>query len=152
VSKNVLQQICTTQEDQEAVMGFPGMPASPAASAERKPARAYIPCPECAKLMNRRNFAGLSGVILDWCKSHGTWFDRNELKQIVLFVRGGGLRKAREKEKAKLEEEKQHLREEQRNLARLTRLGENSPLGLTASEDSDSLLRLFSAAWSSLDD
>ena len=55
----------------------------------------YIPCPECGQFMNRKNFAGCSGVILDWCKGHGYWFDTCELDKIVAFIRGGGLDQAR---------------------------------------------------------
>ncbi|MBI3790731.1 MAG: zf-TFIIB domain-containing protein, partial [Gemmatimonadetes bacterium] len=39
----------------------------------------YRPCPRCTKLMNRVNFARVSKVIVDVCKAHGTWFDRDEL-------------------------------------------------------------------------
>ncbi len=72
--------------------------------------------------MNRRNFAGCSGIIVDACKDHGTWFDREELRQTVEFIRAGGLKKSREQEKARLEEEKGHIKEERRNLARIGRL------------------------------
>ena len=41
--------------------------------------------------MNRVNFARCSGVIVDVCRGHGTWFDRDELSGIVQFIRGGGL-------------------------------------------------------------
>lgn len=55
----------------------------------------YIPCPICGQLMNRKNFASCSGVIIDWCKGHGVWFDTHELERILDFVAGGGLDKAR---------------------------------------------------------
>ena len=29
----------------------------------------YVPCPVCAELMNRRNFAEISGVVIDVCKA-----------------------------------------------------------------------------------
>ena len=61
-------------------------------------------CPECGKLMNRKNFSGCSGVVLDWCREHGSWFDRNELQQIVAFIRNGGLHKARELEQLQIKE------------------------------------------------
>lgn len=73
--------------------------------------RFYIPCPECGKLMNRKNFAGCSGVIIDFCKPHGLWFDRKELQQIADFIDAGGLHKARQKELDALKAEKEHLRE-----------------------------------------
>jgi Zn-finger nucleic acid-binding protein len=73
----------------------------------------YVPCPECTQLMNRVNFARCSGVIVDVCKGHGTWFDRDELQRIVEFIRGGGLDASRAREKRELEEERQRLRQEQ---------------------------------------
>ena len=35
--------------------------------------------------MNRVNLARCSGVIVDICRAHGTWFDREELSRIVEF-------------------------------------------------------------------
>ena len=51
----------------------------------------YLPCPDCGQLMNRKNFADTSGVIVDVCKAHGLWFDRDELGRIIQFVTKGGL-------------------------------------------------------------
>jgi hypothetical protein len=45
--------------------------------------------------MNRVNFARISGVILDVCKPHGVWFERDELLQVVRFVRSDGLKRSR---------------------------------------------------------
>ncbi len=73
----------------------------------------YVPCPECNQLMNRVNFARCSGVVVDICKGHGTWFDRDELQQIIEFIRGGGLETARAREIRELEEERERLRREQ---------------------------------------
>jgi len=58
----------------------------------------YIPCPECAVLMNRKNFGGTSGVVVDVCKKHGTWFDEGELPRVLEFVTAGGLERARERQ------------------------------------------------------
>src|SRR5207248_2153983 len=73
----------------------------------------YVPCPECNQLMNRVNFARCSGVVVDVCKGHGTWFDHDELQQIVEFIRSGGLNVSREREKRELAEERERLRQEQ---------------------------------------
>jgi Zn-finger nucleic acid-binding protein len=79
--------------------------------------------------MNRINFARCSGVVVDVCKGHGTWFDRDELSRIVEFIRGGGLDAARAREKAALEEER-------RQLESLTRQERDSTLiGITGSDD-----------------
>ena len=69
----------------------------------------YIPCPECEKLMNRTNFAHVSGVILDVCKGHGVWLDRGELQRVLDFVGAGGLAVARERERVRLQEEQKRL-------------------------------------------
>ncbi len=50
----------------------------------------YRRCPSCAELMHRRNFAQISGVIIDECTC-GSYFDAGELESIVAFVRAGGL-------------------------------------------------------------
>jgi Zn-finger nucleic acid-binding protein len=65
--------------------------------------------------MNRINFAHCSGVIVDICKGHGSWFDRDELSRIIEFIRAGGLDAARSKEKAAIEEERRQLRQERRS-------------------------------------
>ncbi len=53
--------------------------------------------------MNRVNFARVSGVILDICKADGVWFDREELRRIVEFIRAGGLETSREREREEWE-------------------------------------------------
>jgi Zn-finger nucleic acid-binding protein len=59
----------------------------------------YRPCPLCATLMHRRNFGGLSGVIVDICTLHGIWFDAGELPSVLAFVEGGGLERSRLRER-----------------------------------------------------
>lgn len=78
----------------------------------------YVPCPVCRQLMNRNNFARISGVIIDICKRHGVWFDAEELPRIIEFIRKGGLDYARQKEKLHLEEQRKMLAEQQRKTAR----------------------------------
>lgn len=66
----------------------------------------YLTCPQCHASMNRMNFGRVSGVIVDVCKPHGTWFDGGELTRVIAFAAGGGLVKtrAREAEDQKLQE------------------------------------------------
>ena len=52
----------------------------------------YIKCPECAQMMNRFNFAKVSGVVVDECRAHGVWLDTDELAKIAAYVSSGGLR------------------------------------------------------------
>lgn len=70
----------------------------------------YRPCPRCKQMMNRINFAKYSGVIIDVCRDHGSFFDRDELQRIVRFIQAGGLDKAREKDRLSLAEEERRVR------------------------------------------
>lgn len=54
--------------------------------------------------MNRVNYAKRSGVVLDVCKAHGIWFDKDELRRVLVFIAGGGLDRARELEIEALKE------------------------------------------------
>ena len=101
------EQICADREQQAAVLGAAS--PEPSKSVQTDDKVRYVPCPECRQLMNRINFARCSGVVVDVCKGHGTWFDREELSRIVEFIRGGGLEAARSREKAALEEERRQL-------------------------------------------
>jgi Zn-finger nucleic acid-binding protein len=55
--------------------------------------------------MNRTNYSGGSGIIVDSCQTDGIWFDRGELTAVVAFIEGGGLDKFRKREKERLREE-----------------------------------------------
>jgi Zn-finger nucleic acid-binding protein len=82
----------------------------------------YLPCPVCGQTMNRRNFATISGVVLDWCRGHGWWFDAEELGSVLAFVDRGGLERAREKRheqrKFELERRERKANEKTMNLER----------------------------------
>ena len=108
------EKICADHEQQSAVLGAASN--MPADSASKPNKVRYVPCPECTELMNRINFARCSGVVVDICKRHGTWFDRDELTSIIEFVRGGGMNSARAKERLEIAEERARLRQEQRTL------------------------------------
>ncbi len=45
----------------------------------------YVPCPMCHARMNRTGFAK-TGVIVDVCARHGTWFDPGELTRALGLV------------------------------------------------------------------
>jgi Zn-finger nucleic acid-binding protein len=106
VDATTLQRICAEKEQQAAVLGMPVDAPTPA---HLETNFRYIPCPVCQALMNRINFARCSGVVIDVCKSHGAWFDKDELRRIVEFIRSGGLDKARERENAELKAQHDRL-------------------------------------------
>jgi Zn-finger nucleic acid-binding protein len=101
------EKICADREHQSAVLGAATIETSNRTIPQGKVS--YVPCPECSQLMNRANFARCSGVIVDLCKKHGIWFDRNELSRIIEFIREGGLEMSRTREKMHLEEERRSL-------------------------------------------
>ena len=101
--------ICADRETQSAYLGEGALLAAPPVWDPQSSPIVYRPCPVCGDLMNRFNFAGCSGVVLDSCKPHGVWFDPDELRRIVLFIRGGGLDLARAKERRGLEAERRRL-------------------------------------------
>jgi Zn-finger nucleic acid-binding protein len=102
-----LQNICADREQQAAVLGIAR--SLPETTNQMETVR-YVPCPICNKLMNRVAFAHCSRVVVDVCKQHGTWFDKDELRRIVEFIRAGGLEAARADEIAELERKRQELR------------------------------------------
>ena len=103
------RKLCEDRSVQAAYLGKGSVLPAPASSDPTAGGAFYRPCPACAELMNRFNFAGCSGVVLDACKPHGVWFDADELRRIVVFIRGGGLDLARTQEIEKLQEERHRL-------------------------------------------
>ena len=64
----------------------------------------YRKCPVCQELMVRRHYGKGSGVIIDFCRTHGTWLDAKELPAILTWIRAGGhqwlyARRAREEQR-----------------------------------------------------
>jgi Zn-finger nucleic acid-binding protein len=109
----VFQRIYAEEERGAVVLG-PDLDAH--TEQQRTPVESvrYVPCPECGKIMNRINFAKRSGVVLDSCAHHGTWFDADELRRVVEFIRSGGLDKQRANERMYLAEERRLLEMKQR--------------------------------------
>jgi Zn-finger nucleic acid-binding protein len=107
------QKIIARREQSAAYVGL-GSPLPVPGHAVTPDRVRYLHCPDCGKLMNRLNFARHSGVIVDVCKSHGTWFDKDELRQIVEFIQAGGLEAAHEKELEKLKADVERMKDERR--------------------------------------
>jgi Zn-finger nucleic acid-binding protein len=122
VDAAAFEQICADREQQAAVLGAPLAKLSAASSSAGAASVRYVPCPECQQLMNRSNFARCSGVVVDICKGHGTWFDRDELQRIVEFIRAGGLSNSRARELEQLAEERRRLQQQQATAMRSSSL------------------------------
>jgi Zn-finger nucleic acid-binding protein len=54
----------------------------------------YLPCPVCGTLMLRQNYEHRSGVIIDYCKRHGIWFDADKLSHLLCWIHSGGIEAA----------------------------------------------------------
>lgn len=96
--RSLLEQYETTG------LAFPDAPYHKPATKSALERVHYRPCVVCQQMMNRKNFGTVSGVIVDVCAKHGTWFDAGELPQVLEFVKSGGLVRERLRE-----QERQHL-------------------------------------------
>ena len=79
----------------------------------------YIRCPDCAQHMQRKNYGGRSGVIIDTCAVHGTWLDGGELAKLFEWIQTGGTLSdcPLNEERARLAKESEKVRRESRALA-----------------------------------
>jgi Zn-finger nucleic acid-binding protein len=55
----------------------------------------YFKCPCCANLMYRKQFMHGSGIVVDSCVYHGTFFDRGKLQKALEFIEKGGVEYAK---------------------------------------------------------
>lgn len=101
VSREVLSAMIRRQQSVSIEMPLRLRAANPIREAVR-----YVPCPFCHELMLRRNFGRVSGIIVDTCAKHGTWFDVGELSRVLSFVSAGGLQRTADVQA----EEQQRLR------------------------------------------
>jgi Zn-finger nucleic acid-binding protein/RNA polymerase subunit RPABC4/transcription elongation factor Spt4 len=123
VDAETFEEICANHEKQAEVLKRIGGHRIHGAPEKIQ----YVPCPDCKHLMNRNNFAQISGVVVDICKQHGVWCDADELPRIIEFIRKGGLDLARRREIEKLELQRKELielrRKNERENARLIQNG-----------------------------
>jgi Zn-finger nucleic acid-binding protein len=152
VDKSSFEQICESREEQASTLNLKRDPseAKTAPKDHAQSQRMYVSCPTCGELMHRVNFAGCSGVIVDWCREHGSWFDSNELQQVVRFIQAGGMKKAREREKEKIQDEMSRLRLEQAQL--LANQGRTASVTQPWSQHEDGFLSFLSDVWKTLKD
>lgn len=111
VDAETFERICADREAQAAVL-HRRAPSAPAIDTRVS----YRPCVRCGTMMNRVNFARLSGAIVDVCKGHGTFLDRGELQAIVGFIQGGGLERARQRQIEDLKEQERRLKHREMRL------------------------------------
>ena len=71
-------------------INYPLLTAVGAASPAPARAAAYVPCPDCGKLMNRVRFGERSGVVVDRCRDHGIWLEGGELRRLMEWKKAGG--------------------------------------------------------------
>ena len=100
----LFERIAADRESRGQVLG--ALPGDSPKGQVFETAVRYRPCPVCARFMNRTNYAKISGVVLDTCKEHGLWFDRDELRRVLAFIESGGLDKARDRQIQELEDKK----------------------------------------------
>lgn len=101
----------------------------------------YLPCPVCHVVMNRKLFATGTGVIIDVCRSHGTFFDAGELPLIIEFVMNGGLEHAQRRDLERMREVARRELAEARDAARDAARTYHAP----ASSRSNALVDFLSA-------
>lgn len=129
------ERLCADRESQAAALHTNPSQPKPG-NAVRIDRIRYRPCLKCGKLMNRINFALVSGAVLDVCRGHGTFLDRGELHQVIQFILDGGLERTREARRQELVEEEHRLRDLERGKTRITP-------GQSTSESADKSLHEF---------
>ncbi len=50
----------------------------------------YLRCPICDDFMPRKNYAGVSGIILSHCGDHGHWVSQQNFGELADFISRGG--------------------------------------------------------------
>lgn len=113
VDASTFERLCASADEQAALLHQFAKPGPAKAAAVR-----YRKCARCPQLMNRVNFARLSGVIVDACRGHGTYLDAGELHRIVQFIQSGGLVRARERQLEELKAQERRLADAERRAAR----------------------------------
>src|SRR5262249_2125038 len=81
-----IQRVVTDRQQARAESLLGALPKTQIATGLPPATKMYVKCPCCHVVMNRRQFASGSGVIVDVCRTHGTFFDAGELPAIVDFV------------------------------------------------------------------
>jgi len=99
LSPDALSALCANKDASGLVAAATGCLPGSAIVAHPAPVR-YVHCPECSKVMNRVNFAHASGIVIDVCKHHGVWFEKDELRGVLDFVARGGMQQMKQRDDA----------------------------------------------------
>ncbi|WP_373973683.1 hypothetical protein NT239_08430 [Chitinibacter sp. SCUT-21] len=84
----------------------------------------YKPCPVCRVMMNRNAFSPYINIVVDECKSHGTWLDSGEFTVLAEWMEAGG---------------RQHIAAEEARRARVARaVGQVDPVRAVEVEGAES--------------
>jgi Zn-finger nucleic acid-binding protein/RNA polymerase subunit RPABC4/transcription elongation factor Spt4 len=106
---STFDRICSDATAQSAATGLSLPPAIPP-----DPRVQYLQCPQCHSLMGRINYFHHSGIVLNICRPHGMWLERDQIRQVVEFIRSGGVDRARQIETEELNRAKRSLEAERR--------------------------------------
>jgi len=109
VAVQTFDRICGDAEAQTAATGL-SLPPPVAPD----PRVHYLKCPDCQSLMGRINYFRHSGVVLNVCRPHGLWLDRDQMRQVVEFIRAGGVERSKQIETEKMEDTRRSLEAQQR--------------------------------------
>ena len=139
VDADVFERLCAQRESQAAVLQRLSTRTTEKTTAAVK----YRPCLRCGTMMNRVNFGKLSGAVIDVCRGHGTFLDAGELHQIVAFIQGGGLDRARARSIEDLKEEERRLKDLQRKAMLDRRASGGSPRTAGVDFDGGDVLTLI---------
>jgi Zn-finger nucleic acid-binding protein len=73
----------------------------------------YFKCPRCGRFMWRKIYMQFSGIMVDKCRDHGTFFDKGELEKAIEYVKKGGAEyeKMKTAEKSVLDTQHKLIRE-----------------------------------------
>ncbi len=104
-------KLCTNREDRGSVAQYVMRIGKPDGLSISKKVR-YLPCPLCAKVMNRVNFGHRSGVVIDVCKGHGAWLEHGELQDVLAFIDQGGLERDRAMQQSELAMQQRKLEQD----------------------------------------
>lgn len=82
VTREVLERVVEEASRGRIPVARDGRPSSGAVTV----AAHYVPCPMCHARMNRTTLARGSGVVVDACARHGTWFEAGELTRTLVSL------------------------------------------------------------------